>query len=156
MLSGMRRLSIIAGVSLVATASVLAAFVWWPRPVPAHSAVLERYCVACHNDAERAGDLSLARLDHDDVASRSATWEAVVRKLRAGLMPPQGEPRPERAVLDALALSLENALDADWARAPNPGAKPLARLNRTEYANAVRDLLAFDAREIASKMPAQR
>ncbi len=76
-----------------------------------------------------------------------------MRKLRTGLMPPKGEPRPERSVLDGMAAELERELDAAAARAPNPGAKPLARLNRTEYANAIRDLLAFDAGAIAGTLP---
>jgi hypothetical protein len=77
----------------------------------------------------------------------------VVRKLRTGLMPPKGEPRPDRAVLDGMAAGLERELDAAAARAPNPGAKPLARLNRTEYANAIHDLLDFDASAVASTLP---
>jgi hypothetical protein len=115
--------------------------------------VLSRYCVECHNDLERAGDVSFESLDRRDLAAHADVWEAAVRKLRTGLMPPLGEPRPERAVLDSFAASLESGLDAAWARAPNPGARPLARLNRTEYANAVRDLLAYDASAIASTLP---
>ena len=76
-----------------------------------------------------------------------------MRKVRTGFMPPLGEPRPERAVLDGMAAWFEEELDAAWVRAPNPGAKPLARLNRTEYANAIRDLLAYDGSAIASALP---
>ena len=120
----------------------------------AQSEVVDRYCVACHNDLELAGGVSLERLGREELAGHADVWEAVVRKVRTGLMPPLGEPRPERAVLDAFAASLEAGLDAAWARAPNPGARPLARLNRTEYANAIRDLLAYDASAIASTLPA--
>jgi hypothetical protein len=115
--------------------------------------VVDRYCTGCHNETDVAGGLAFEDLDGTDVAANPANWEAVVRKLRTGLMPPKGEPRPERSVLDRMALELERELDAAAARTPNPGAKPLARLNRTEYANAVEDLLAFDARAIASTLP---
>jgi uncharacterized protein DUF1592/uncharacterized protein DUF1588/uncharacterized protein DUF1585/uncharacterized protein DUF1587/uncharacterized protein DUF1595 len=118
-----------------------------------HDEVLGRYCVECHNDLERTGDVSFERLDRQDLAAHAGVWEAAVRKLRTGLMPPLGEPRPARAVLDAFAGSLEAGLDAAWARSPNPGARPLTRLNRTEYANAIRDLLAYDASAIASSLP---
>jgi len=100
-----------------------------------------------------SGGLAFEGLERANVAADAAAWEAVVRKLRTGLMPPKGEPRPGRDVLDAMAEGLERELDAAAAHAPNPGAKPLARLNRTEYANAVRDLLGFDAGAIASTLP---
>jgi hypothetical protein len=115
--------------------------------------VVDRYCMGCHNEIEGAGGLAFENVDRADVAENAAVWEAVVRKLRTGLMPPKGEPRPERSVLDRMAVELEGELDAAAAQTPNPGAKPLARLNRTEYANAIRDLLAFDARAIASTLP---
>ncbi len=115
--------------------------------------VVDRYCAGCHNDVDLAGGLAFEDLARSGVADDAAVWEAVVRKLRTGLMPPKGEPRPERAVLDAMAGDLERELDAAAAAAPNPGAKPLARLNRTEYANAIHDLLAFDATAIASTLP---
>jgi hypothetical protein len=115
--------------------------------------VLDRYCVACHNDAELTGGVSFEGLDRQQLAGHSEVWEAAVRKLRTGLMPPLGEPRPERAVLDAFAASLEAGLDAAWERAPNPGVRPLARLTRTEYVNAIRDLLRYDASAIASALP---
>ncbi|HUL82722.1 MAG TPA: DUF1592 domain-containing protein, partial [Gammaproteobacteria bacterium] len=116
--------------------------------------VLDQYCVGCHNDDDLAGGVSFKKLDRSDVGKNAKTWEAAVRKLRAGLMPPKGERRPERAVLDSTAGWLEHELDAAWVRAPNPGTKPLARLNRTEYANAVRDLLDYDAGAIAATLPA--
>ena len=116
--------------------------------------VLGEYCVGCHNDDDLAGGVSFKKLERSDVGKNAKTWEAAVRKLRAGLMPPKGERRPERAVLDSAAGWFERELDAAWTRAPNPGAKPLARLNRTEYANAVRDLLDYDASAIAATLPA--
>ena len=120
---------------------------------PAHLPVVDRYCLGCHNDVELAGGLALEALDRSRIGADAEAWEAVVRKLRTGLMPPKGEPRPERAVLDAMAEELERELDAAAGATPNPGAKPLARLNRTEYANAVEDLLAFDATAIAGALP---
>jgi hypothetical protein len=115
--------------------------------------VVARYCVGCHNDAELAGGVTFQHLQPGELAADAELGEAVVRKLRTGLMPPLGEPRPERAVLDGFAASLEAGLDAAWARAPNPGSRPLARLNRTEYANAIRDLLKFDATAIVGTLP---
>ncbi|HVJ30549.1 MAG TPA: DUF1592 domain-containing protein [Gammaproteobacteria bacterium] len=151
----MRRWPIAVGVALAAVAAA-AAIGWDALPFRAAGArieVLDRYCVECHNDIELTGGVSFERLDREDLALHADVWEAAVRKLRTGLMPPLGEPRPERAVLDAFAASLEAGLDAAWARAPNPGARPLARLNRTEYANAIRDLLAYDASAIVSTLP---
>jgi hypothetical protein len=116
--------------------------------------VLDEYCVDCHNNDDLAGGVSFRKLDRGDFGANAETWEAAVRKLRTGFMPPKGEPRPERAVLDATAGWLEHELDAVWARLPSPGTKPLARLNRTEYANAVRDLLDYDPGAIAASLPA--
>ena len=151
----MRRWPIAVGVAL---AAVAAAVVIGGDALPfrlggAKVEVLDRYCVGCHNDAELTGGVSFESADREDLGRHADVWEAAVRKLRTGLMPPLGEPRPDRAVLDAFAASLEAGLDAAWARAPNPGARPLARLNRTEYANAIRDLLAYDASAIASTLP---
>ena len=151
----MRRWPIAIGVALAAAAA--AAGIIGTRgglgTFAAREQILDRYCVACHNEIDLTGGLSFERLDREDVSRNADVWEAVVRKLRTGLMPPLGEPRPARAVLDAFAVSLEAGLDEAWARAPNPGARPLARLNRTEYANAIRDLLAYDASAIARTLP---
>ena len=104
-------------------------------------ALLEAYCVTCHNATLRSGDLDLDALDLDRVGDDAETWERVVRKLRTGMMPPGGARRPDRAALDAFAAGLEDALDGAASLRPNPGAPVLHRLNRAEYANAVRDLL---------------
>jgi hypothetical protein len=104
-------------------------------------AMLDRYCEGCHNDAERAGELALDRLDPSHMHTDAAVWEKVVRKLRGGLMPPPGEPRPAPERLDSFVGFLEESLDAAARAAPNPGVPGLRRLNRTEYANAVRDLI---------------
>jgi len=105
---------------------------------------LDRYCLDCHNSVDRAGELALDQFDLASPATAAATSEAVIRKLRTGMMPPAGEARPERGMLDAVAAYLEAHVDAAAARSPRPGAPALHRLNRTEYANAIRDLLALD------------
>jgi hypothetical protein len=117
-------------------------------------AVLEGYCIGCHNGAERAGDLALDGLSLDAVHADAETWEHVVRKVRTGFMPPAGEPRPERAVLDGFAAALEERLDAAAEAAPTAGYKSVSRLNRAEYSNAVRDLLAYDASAVVATLPA--
>jgi Protein of unknown function (DUF1592)/Protein of unknown function (DUF1588)/Protein of unknown function (DUF1587)/Protein of unknown function (DUF1585)/Protein of unknown function (DUF1595)/Planctomycete cytochrome C len=112
------------------------------QPSPSSSeALLKRYCITCHNGVMRRGNLLLDQLDVEQPAKDPQTWEKVVRKLRTGMMPPSGAPRPDRGTLDQFASVLEGALDRAAAAAPNPGAPVLHRLNRAEYANAVRDLL---------------
>jgi hypothetical protein len=106
--------------------------------------VIDRYCADCHNDAERTAELTLERLALTDVGAHAETWESVVRKLRGRMMPPAGEPLPEAAATDELVAYLEEQLDLAAAANPNPGTKSLHRLNRTEYGNAIRDLLALD------------
>jgi hypothetical protein len=119
-----------------------------------HEATVARYCTSCHDDAERTADLSLKSLPLGDVAAHAAEWEKVVRKLRAGVMPPVGEPRPTTDTRMELVGWLENELDAAAAAQPNPGrTEPFHRLNRTEYRNAVRDLLALDV-DVAELLPA--
>src|SRR5499427_11038277 len=107
-------------------------------------ALAARYCVTCHNDRLKTGTLSLEHVDFADVARDRAVLERVTRKLLVGAMPPQGMPRPEPAVLKTFAATIEARLDADAAAHPDPGRAPLRRLNRTEYANAIRDLLDLD------------
>ena len=107
--------------------------------------LLDRYCVTCHNERLQTAGLTLDVLDVDDVAERPDVWEKVVRKLRAGLMPPMGRPRPDREAYDGFASWLEARLDHAAALDPHPGRSPVFhRLNRTEYANAIRDLLALE------------
>jgi cytochrome c551/c552 len=106
--------------------------------------LLDQYCVGCHNEKLKTGGLALDKLDVDRPGENAETWEKVIRKLRAGMMPPAGAGRPDRATLDAFAHRLEAQLDRAAAANPNPGALGLHRLNRSEYANAVRDLLALD------------
>jgi len=114
----------------------------------AHRAVIDRYCVTCHNQRAKipaASPLLLDALDLGNVGAGAESWEKVVRKLRTGAMPPAGAPRPEPAVSDRLASWLESRLDQAAAASPNPGRAPaVRRLTRTEYRNAVRDLLALE------------
>jgi mono/diheme cytochrome c family protein len=117
-------------------------------PLPSESAadpaLVKQYCATCHNERAKAGGLVLEPEGVNHVGTDPEVWETVVRKIKTGMMPPSGMPRPSRSVLDAFAAGLEARLD----RANPPGAHPeapaLHRLNRTEYANAIRDLLALD------------
>ena len=109
-----------------------------------YRAVLDRYCVACHNRRTLAGSLALDSLDLEQVGPQAASWEKVLEKLHTRAMPPPGRPRPEAAVYDAFGAWLERSLDQWAADHPNPGRPPIHRLNRLEYANAVRDLLHLD------------
>jgi len=135
----------IAGCLLLIMATALC-YADAPRAGEAASpaAVLNKYCVACHSDKMRTGGLSLQGADLADVPHKAETWEKVIRKLRTGSMPPQGVPRPDAATLDGLASYLEGSLDRAAAASPNPGHAAMHRLNRTEYANAIRDFLAID------------
>jgi mono/diheme cytochrome c family protein len=107
-------------------------------------ATLDKYCVTCHSNELRTGDLSLQDLDLNKAPEAAETWEKVIRKLRVGAMPPQGMPRPDKATADGLASYLETSLDRAYAANPNPGRATMHRLNRAEYANAIRDLLALN------------
>ncbi|MBN1237300.1 MAG: DUF1592 domain-containing protein, partial [Gammaproteobacteria bacterium] len=128
--------------ALALAAAALAACSDGPEPVAQHWDVVEGYCFDCHNSIEQVGDLALDALSPEDVGQDAATWEKVLRKLRGGLMPPPGGPRPAAEELDALVASLEHRLgEAADSAGPRPGRVGLHRLNRTEYANAVRDLL---------------
>ena len=118
-----------------------------------HTPVLQRYCVGCHNARTRTADLALDNIDINDIAAHPEIWEKVVRKLRTGAMPPAGMPRPDTATYESLASGLEAALDAAAVSRPQPGAPWLHRLNRTEYANAIRDLLALEI-DAATLLPA--
>src|SRR5688572_35462 len=150
----MRTARLILIVGLVAVGAVSS--VWRHRSAAGADprAVLDRYCVGCHNPAERAGGVVLDGPALEALAANRDVFEHAVRKVRTGFMPPAGEPRPERAVLDRFASALERRLDAAARAAPNPGFKGVSRLNRAEYANAVRDLLAYDARALVATLPA--
>ncbi|MGA7236984.1 MAG: DUF1592 domain-containing protein [Bryobacteraceae bacterium] len=116
-------------------------------------AFLNQYCGYCHNDQTKTGGMSLSKLDLVHIAKNGDLPEKMIKKVRVGLMPPPGMPRPKPAVMNAFAASLENAIDREAALHPDPGRPPLHRLNRTEYANAVRDLLKVDV-DVSSLLPA--
>ena len=109
-----------------------------------HNAVIRRYCVGCHSDARKTGGLSLATFDVTHAAQNAEVAEKVIRKLHAGMMPPPLSPRPDAATQAALVTTLETTIDAAATAKPNPGARTFQRLNRPEYARAVRDLLGLD------------
>ena len=120
-----------------------------PAPAPAF---VSQYCVTCHNARVKSGGLALDSLDRANVIGHAEAWEKVVRKVRTGLMPPDGAPKPAAAAREAFAAGLENDLDRAAARNLDPGAPALHRLNRTEYANVVRDLLALDV-DVSALLP---
>jgi hypothetical protein len=107
-------------------------------------AMLDKYCVGCHNDAELTGDLSLEHRKPDGVVQDARVWEAAIKKLRLGMMPPRDEPQPDPVLRDEFVAALENTLDAAAAAEPYAGAQAVHRLNRAEYANAIRDLLGVE------------
>jgi mono/diheme cytochrome c family protein len=106
--------------------------------------VLDQYCVTCHNQTVNTADLALDTKDLTALGGDAEVWEAAVRKIRTGMMPPRQAPRPGPETLDGIAAWLETGLDRAAALDPNPGAPTLHRLNRTEYANAIRDLLELE------------
>ena len=111
---------------------------------PGQTALVKQYCVTCHNDRSKAGQLSLQSFDAAKLEENGELTEKMIRKLRSGMMPPSGARRPEPAVLTALLNTFESRMDKYAALNPNPGFRPFQRLNRAEYANAVRDLLDLD------------
>jgi mono/diheme cytochrome c family protein len=111
------------------------------------AALVGKYCVGCHNDRLKTAGLSLEHLDLASISEHAAVWEKVARKLRSGEMPPSNvRSRPEPRSAAALVDYLETTLDREAAAHPNPGRAPVHRLNRAEYSNAIRDLLAVDVR----------
>jgi len=120
---------------------------------PQRPAVLNQYCVTCHNQRLKTAGLMLDSLDVEQVGKDAATWEKVVRKVRTGMMPPSGARRPDRGVLDAFAADLEGRLDRAATPGANLDAPALHRLNRVEYKNAIRDLLSLDV-DAATLLPA--
>ncbi len=116
-------------------------------------ALVDQYCLGCHNDRALRGGLSLEGIALDAVADHVMVWERAVRKLRAGAMPPTGAPRPDAAGSSRLLAYLETELDTIVAAAPHPGRiETFRRLNRTEYRNAVHDLLALDV-DVTALLP---
>src|SRR5687767_4960921 len=110
----------------------------------AQRALLEQYCVTCHNDRVKTANLSLQNLDLATAGGHPELWEKVIRKLRAGVMPPPGIRRPPLTEYEGLRDWLESEVDRKAVTRPNPGTVILHRLNRTEYANVIRDLLDIE------------
>jgi hypothetical protein len=123
-----------------------------PGPQIDNVAVVSQYCVTCHNQRLKTGGLALDAPGLTNVAAQPDVWEKVIRKVRAGMMPPAGMPRPDLATQRGLVASLERTLDDSARRTPNPGRPLVHRLNRAEYANAIRDLLALEV-DVASLLP---
>jgi hypothetical protein len=121
-------------------------------PDPSPRGLLNRYCVTCHSDALKTGGLTLATVDIDHAGVDAEVWERVFRKLRAGLMPPSGAPRPDRAAIETFRRTIEASVDRAALEKPDPGTTSLHRLNRSEYANVIRDLLAVDV-DAAALLP---
>jgi mono/diheme cytochrome c family protein len=125
-------------------------------PIAANRATFERYCLTCHTTRQKERGtvpIALDTLDLSRIPADAAVWEKVVLKLRAGVMPPAGSPRPDKATHDGFAAWLEGELDGNWNASPDPGrTEPLHRLNRVEYRNAVRDLLDLDL-DVSSLLP---
>ena len=124
-----------------------------PSPVADHRGLLNRYCVTCHNNQAKTGGLSLQERDLVNLSADADVWEKVVRKLGGGFMPPPGRPRPDRRAQEAFIAALETEIDAAASAKPDPGrSAAFHRLNRTEYQNAIRDLLAVDM-DIVNLLP---
>jgi hypothetical protein len=133
----MKRL-LVCGV--IAIFSATAAYAQTPTQ-PAPGAVLEKYCAGCHNDKAKTGGLTLSNIDFTHPGARAGQLEKVSMKLRAGMMPPPGMPRPDAGTVKAVVTAIEDAIDKEAAGRPNPGRPILHRLNQVEYTNSVRELL---------------
>ncbi len=131
---------------LVCTALSAGAMAWGQpaapaTPLTAERALVKQYCAGCHNDSFKSGGMSLTRLNVAQPGQSAELAEKVIRKLRTGLMPPPGLPKPAPAAIQQLVATLENGIDRAATIHPNPGRPALHRLNRTEYANSIRDML---------------
>ncbi len=117
-----------------------------PPPIPTaqYRALLDQYCVGCHNQRSKTAGLMLDTIDLAAVANHGDVWEKAIRKLRGGLMPPPGSRQPDRAVVESFIGWLETTLDQVSVKAPNPGSVTLHRLNRAEYANSIHELFGID------------
>ncbi len=138
-------IGIVAALAAAGTQTPQAASGQAPAAVPAPAAVLNQYCVTCHNARLRTAGLVLDPAALPQAGANPELWEKVVKKLRSGTMPPAGAPRPDQAAYDASATYVEHTIDQAASGKLTPGTLPLLhRLSRTEYQNAVRDLLAIE------------
>jgi hypothetical protein len=139
----------------VAVVGAVAFFTARPSPEAALQeqwAMLDKYCVECHNDAEFTADLSFEKRSFDNVHADPAVWEEVLRKLKIRAMPPRQQPQPDLEVREEFIAALEGTLDAAAAANPYAGGTKVHRLNRAEYANAIRDMLGVEA-DLSSLLP---
>src|SRR6266481_6584496 len=134
----MKRLPFLTGILICAGLTL------GQNSAPAPRVLIDQYCVSCHNQKLKTAGLTLDTMDPAHVTQNTEAWEKVVRKLRAGMMPPQGMPRPSAAAYESLTVALENDLDRAAALKPRLGAPGMHRLNRTEYANAIRELIGLE------------
>ena len=114
--------------------------------------MLDHYCVTCHNQKAKTANLTFDTMDLTHVGKDAAVWERAVRKLRGGMMPPPGMPRPDPAEVNSFVTFLETSLDQAALASPNPGSVALHRLNRAEYQNAMKDMLGVDV-DAAALLP---
>ena len=149
-----------AGLVAMTSTSSMAGSAWaaaqpaGAEPRTTERQLLDRYCLTCHNERLRTADLALDTVDVSDVGAHPEIWEKVVRKLRAGAMPPAARPRPNPATYAAFTTWLETELDRAAAARPDPGrTDTFHRLNRSEYHNVIRDLLALEV-DVAALLPA--
>jgi hypothetical protein len=161
----MKTALILAGIALIASIGVSADPQDQPRGQvrdqvqaqvrnqPPDAALVQKYCLTCHSARLKTGGLSLEGMNPAEAAAHTDVWEKVVMKLRGGMMPPQGMPRPDEPTLEAFAVALEQTLDRAAQGTVKPGYKPVHRLNRTEYGNAVRDLLDLQV-DVTDLLPA--
>ena len=138
---------------IIALAGILCQVPLLSQTPAAERALLDQYCVTCHNDKTKIANFSLQSADINAVGDHPEVWERVIRKLRAGMMPPPGMPRPSLDKYEGLRDWLEVQIDRKAAAHPNPGSVVLHRLNRTEYANAIRDLLDLEI-NVSTLLPA--
>jgi hypothetical protein len=146
----MKAICALFGIVLLSTGDAAAQTAGTDR---SYRALVVKYCAGCHNDNRPSGGFSWTAIDLADPSRNAEQAEKIIRRLRAGLMPPAGAPRPDRASSDALALYLEQAIDRTAALHPFAGAPELHRMSRTEYRNSVRDLLGLDI-DVSSLLPA--
>jgi hypothetical protein len=143
-------MKILGAVCVVLGSAIVSVVSAQSSPAPQHKATIDQYCVTCHNQRLKTGGLALDALDIANLQPHAETWENVVRKLRVGAMPPHGVRRPDQKTTDSLVAWLEGELDRTSTR--SPGRPVLRRLNRAEYANAIRDLLGLDV-DVAALLP---
>src|SRR5687767_9623463 len=117
-----------------------------------HGALLTQYCITCHNERAKTGGLVLDAADLATIPNRADVWEKVIRKVRAGMMPPVGMPRPDQAALDGLVAHLETTLDKAALASPALRRTAMHRLNRAEYGNAIRDLFDLEV-DVSALLP---